>query len=459
MSSLRAKLGRLGGAGPGSHASPQRVADGDAGAALARALRDETPVERPARVVPGICRETPHGPVQVVDTWLEPAHCHGKAPVARALEVRAEAVGQLALDPALAGVDFRRALFLDTETTGLAGGTGTIPFLVGLAYFEDESLRVEQLFLPELGREGPLLHVLAERIAAASCLVTYNGKAFDWPLLRTRFVMNRVPVPAGKPHLDLLHCVRRAFKGRLGSLRLVDMERELLSMIREHDVSGAEIPGIYLHFLRTGRHPQLDRVIEHNGHDLVALSALLGELERRYAMLRREDDPRDHLAFAHIAARAGDATRAVAFASAAAEGGGPAACTLAARLLEAKLARRAGDRLAEERALRSAVEEAEPASRPSVRLALAKLYEHRLGRPADALEHATLSASAEPPERHARRIARIRRRIARSERQGMVNPSVSRLCSAPRGAGDSLVSPAEGPEAAAPINVGDGSRG
>ena len=123
-------------------------------------------------------------------------------------------MASLALDPRLAGVDFRRVLYLDTETTGLAGGTGTVPFLVGLAWFEERSLRVHQLFLRRLGEEAPMLRVLAERMAESSCLVTFNGKSFDWPLLRTRFVLNRVPVPAELPHLDLLHCARRVFKHR-----------------------------------------------------------------------------------------------------------------------------------------------------------------------------------------------------------------------------------------------------
>jgi uncharacterized protein YprB with RNaseH-like and TPR domain len=439
------------------------------GSALASALRSHAaadpggaPQARSPRAIPGAPFETPHGVVQLVDASLAPDHRHGEAPLARALEVRAEVVAQLALDPALAEVDFRRALFFDTETTGLAGGTGTVPFLIGLAFFEGARLRVQQLFLPELGREAPMLRFLAERVAEASCLVSYNGKAFDWPLLRTRFVMNRVPAPAGKPHLDLLHCARRAFKGRLGSLRLVTMERELLGMTRVGDIDGAAIPGVYWSWSRYGGHPELERVIAHNGHDLVALAALLGELERRYAALGAEDDPRDHLAFARIAARAGDAERARRFASAAAEGGSPS-CAIDARLLVARLARRAGDAWAEERALHAALEGAAPDARPLVRLALAKLYEHRLRRPSEALAHAALAGAAESPEAHARRLARLGRRIARAARSrpaleaacsGMVNGSASTLCSAAPGAGDLLTSPAEGP-AVAPTNVGE----
>ncbi|MBC7172578.1 MAG: ribonuclease H-like domain-containing protein, partial [Polyangiaceae bacterium] len=350
--------------------------------------------------------------VHVVETYLEPQHRHGRASVARALGVDPITVAQLALDPAISGVDLRRALYLDTETTGLSGGTGTVPFLVGMATFEDESLRVTQMFLPELGREAPMLAVLAEHIERASCIITYNGKSFDWPLLRTRFVMNRVKAPPLPPHLDLLHCARRAFKARFASMRLCEMERQLLSMIREHDVDGAEIPGIYLTFLRTGSEPRLARVIEHNANDLIALAALLGELEARYAEVRPIDDPLDYLAFARIAHRAGDAAKATAFALAAARGGGAPDCSVEALFLTARLARAEGALDREERALIEAFELAPPVARGRIALALAKLYEHRLRDPERALSYAILAATEEESEPHGRRLARLRRRLA-----------------------------------------------
>ncbi|MGZ3460955.1 MAG: ribonuclease H-like domain-containing protein, partial [Archangium sp.] len=176
------------------------------GAAVAR--RGPSPAPRPGPL-PAEPRTTPHGVVHVAERVLAPDHHHGNAPLAEALDVEPALVASLALQPGLVGVDFQRMLFLDTETTGLAGGTGTVPFLVGLAWFEGRSLRVHQLFLRKLGEEAPMLRVLAERMAESSCLVTFNGKSFDWPLLRTRFVLNRVSPPAELPHLDLLHCARR----------------------------------------------------------------------------------------------------------------------------------------------------------------------------------------------------------------------------------------------------------
>ena len=113
-----------------------------------------------------------------------------------------------------------------------------------------------------------MLRRLGERIAAASCLVSYNGKTFDWPLLRTRFIMNRIPAPELPPHLDLLHCTRRVLKPSMGSVRLTEVERELLGFYREDDVDGALIPGLYLSYLRGGDPEPLSGVLEHNRHDL-----------------------------------------------------------------------------------------------------------------------------------------------------------------------------------------------
>jgi uncharacterized protein len=470
---LKAKLARLSRAGPSSSMTPAEASSSSeslAGDALADALRDaprdvrieklraamtalasreklrearEPSAEVRARSIPGVLRPTEHGDVHVVETYLEPAHHHGRAPVARALAADANAVAQLALDPAFAGVDLGRALYLDTETTGLAGGTGTVPFLVGMAWFEDESLRVSQLFLPELGREAPMLAMLADRLAAASCIVSYNGKAFDWPLLRTRFVMNRVKAPPLPPHLDLLHCARRAFKARMASLRLCEMERELLSMFREDDVDGADIPGIYLGYLRTGDDPRLARVIEHNLHDLVALAALLGELTHRYTSGRAADDPRDHLSFAKIAHRAGDPERARGLAARAAEGGGSSRCMVEATLLSARIMRIAKDLAEEERLLLAAHAAAGGDDLAEVALILAKLYEHRLRDPRRALRFAAEAAPAEEPAAHERRIARLRRRIgaetAESSAPGkshtkMANSSPLTVCSRANGA-------------------------
>ncbi len=363
--------------------------------------------------LPGQRRDTEHGELHLIDEYLEPHHHHGRAPIAEALRVSTERLAQLALDPSLEDIDLKRALFFDTETTGLAGGTGTVPFLIGIGWFEDESMRIQQLFLPELGREAPMLHWLRERVQQSSCLVSFNGKAFDWPLLRSRFVLNRVTAPALPPHLDLLHCARRVLKSRLKSVRLVELERQVLGMYREDDVSGALIPQLYFDYLDGGDVSPMAKVIEHNANDLIALAALVAELVNHFDEVHGDDDPRDHLAYAKVAERTGDRARARSFADAAVRGGGESECTVEACMLNARMARRIGDVDDEERALLDALRAAdEDEMRAAVQLALSKHYEHRrkdLGR---ALEHAAGTFLAEGDDAAERRLARLQRRLA-----------------------------------------------
>jgi hypothetical protein len=330
------------------------------------------------------------------------------------LRVSTERLAQLALDPSLENVDLQRALFLDTETTGLAGGTGTVPFLIGIGWFEDQSMRIQQLFLPELGREAPMLHWLRERVQASSCIVSFNGKTFDWPLLRNRFVLNRVHAPVLPPHLDLLHCARRVLRTRLKSVRLVDLERQVLGMYREDDVSGALIPQLYFDYLDGRDTSPIAKVIEHNANDLIALAALIGKLVGHFDQVHGGDDPLDHLAYAKVAERAGDWGRARSFADAAAQGGGQSACTVEACMLNARMARRGGEIDDEERALLQALQAADYEElRATVQLALAKHYEHRRKDLAQALTHAAGTILAEGRNGAERRVTRLERRLSR----------------------------------------------
>ena len=363
--------------------------------------------------LPGELRATEHGSVQVVEEVLEPHHCHGREPVSDALAVDPGLVARLALEPSFNSVDLRRMVILDTETTGLSTASGTLPFLVGLAWFEDESLHVQQLFLRTPGEERALLQLLRERLEWASCVVSYNGKSFDLPLLRTRFILNRVPMPVVSAHLDLLHCARRIYRRRLKQVRLIHMEQAVLGFTREHDVDGSEIPTLYLDYLRRGVVAPLARVIEHNVNDLVALAAILGTMGRHFSRVVREDDPRDHLGFALVAERAKDHRRAASFAEAAAEGGGDLVTTLDALFLAARTARRARDWTAEENALARALCLSEStAARSEAHLGLAKLKEHRVRDLAAALVHARNTSDAEGADACRHRVARLERRLA-----------------------------------------------
>jgi uncharacterized protein len=171
--------------------------------------------------------------------------------------------------------DPERWLFLDTETTGLAGGSGTYAFLVGIAWWEGGGLEIEQFFMREYSEERSLLFALAERIAERPVLVTFNGKSFDWPLLETRYRMSRkLPPPLPRAHLDFLHPARTLWRLRLRSVRLSELERHVLGRERGVDLLSGLIPQIYFDYLRGGPHDRLVPVFHHNQMDLRGLAAL-----------------------------------------------------------------------------------------------------------------------------------------------------------------------------------------
>jgi uncharacterized protein len=177
--------------------------------------------------------------------------------------------------------DPKNWLFLDTETTGLAGGTGTYAFLVGIAWWEDQAFRVEQLFMRDHSEERSLLFDVRQAIEQRPVLVTFNGKSFDWPLLETRFRMARFD--AGdmlKDHIDLLHPARQLWRHRLRSVALGELERHVLGMDRGYDIASDTIPQRYFHFLRGGPAEPLAEVFHHNKMDLRGLALLAERMVR-----------------------------------------------------------------------------------------------------------------------------------------------------------------------------------
>lgn len=208
--------------------------------------------------------------------------------------------------------DPRQWLFLDTETTGLAGGTGTYAFLVGIAWWDASGLEVEQLFLREHSEEYSLLTALADRIAERRVLVTFNGKAFDWPLLETRYRMTRsIRMPEPQAHLDFLHPSRNLWRLRLGTARLPELERHVLGWNRGADVMSEYIPQIYFDFLRGGSPDPLVPIFLHNQMDLRGLAGLAARV------MQLLSDPEKHggdafelFGASRICERRGDSARA-----------------------------------------------------------------------------------------------------------------------------------------------------
>jgi uncharacterized protein YprB with RNaseH-like and TPR domain len=236
-------------------------------------------------------------------------------------------------------------LFLDTETTGLMGGTGTYPFLVGLGWWEGGGLEVEQLFMREYNEERSLLAALAERMAERPVLVTFNGKSFDWPLLETRYRMTRsIPAPVPHAHLDFLHPARNLWRLRLGSARLSELERHVLGWDRGPDLVSEFIPGLYLDFVRDGRAEGLVPVFHHNQMDLRGLAGLASRiLELLGDACAPCDDGLELYGVSRICERRGEITRARKMYAQSLDTELPAETDRAARTALARLAKREGD--------------------------------------------------------------------------------------------------------------------
>ncbi len=177
----------------------------------------------------------------------------------------------------LQGLEGRRWTYLDTETTGLAGGAGTLAFLIGAASVTRDGFVLKQWFIREHGEEASALHSLAVYLADFDTLVSYNGRSYDQPLLETRYTLSRQKAPFSRlEHLDLLYGARRLWKLRFESCRLVELERQILGHERVGDVPGELIPQLYFDFLRTGRADRLKAVLEHNALDILSLAFLAG---------------------------------------------------------------------------------------------------------------------------------------------------------------------------------------
>ncbi|MFZ0872910.1 MAG: ribonuclease H-like domain-containing protein [Rhodanobacter sp.] len=174
-------------------------------------------------------------------------------------------------------VAHHRLLHFDTETTGLAGGTGTRAWMIGAAdWLADGRFRLRQLTTTTMGAEAAMLRTFAQWLQPDTVLVSYNGKCYDSPLLKTRYRLARLPDPlSGLGHLDLLHPVRRHWKGVWENCRLATAERELLGVVREDDLPGSEAPAAWLTYLRGGSAVNLRRVLAHNTQDLKSLAGVL----------------------------------------------------------------------------------------------------------------------------------------------------------------------------------------
>jgi uncharacterized protein YprB with RNaseH-like and TPR domain len=257
---------------------------GDADVATATSGRAGVDLRDPAVVLDGTWHDDGGHRFVVVERRYLPGHRHGDVTVADGLPPSGE--GWPALD-LLARTSCRSGLlFVDLETTGLAGGAGTYAFLVGCGWFDGGAFRIRQYLMANPAVERSMLGSIAKLAAAAGTVVTYNGKTFDLPLIETRYLFHRLDTPfAGLPHVDMLHPARRLWRGDaddagLGTgidaaspgCRLSTLERRLCGFEREGDVPGFEIPERYFRYVRTGDARPLAGVLEHNRLDLLSLA-------------------------------------------------------------------------------------------------------------------------------------------------------------------------------------------
>ena len=216
-----------------------------------------------------------------VESRLAAGHRHGHAPIERKTLVGA--VDHL-IPNAPSNPD--ELVFIDTETSGLAGGTGTVVFLLGLGRFEGDELVLVQYLLTRFSGEAAMLAHARGWLGEPAALVSFNGKTFDLPLIATRHRLCALSDPfAGRAHVDLLYPVRRLFAGRWPDCRLSTVEKRLLGLVRQDDLSGAEAPQAWFDWLRQGVPGRLPGVIEHNRLDLISLAALIPYVRACY------DDP------------------------------------------------------------------------------------------------------------------------------------------------------------------------
>jgi len=237
--------------------------------------------------------------VVLIDSFLPASASHGRVPF--------RAIHDVSLAFLAGGEEPEREalLFIDTETTGLAGGTGTIAFVLGLARLEDDVVHVRQYFLTSFTAEAAMLAHALGWMSSASHLVSFNGKSFDIPLLVTRYRLARIESTLSElSHIDLLHRTRAAFRKNWPDCRLQTAEQYLLKLYRHDDMPGYLIPQLWADLLRRGETRGLRGIVEHNGTDVLSLIALASVLGRAYGEPGQCDA--DPLGIARAYRRAGD---------------------------------------------------------------------------------------------------------------------------------------------------------
>jgi len=291
--------------------------------------RTYVPVSEPSYrtpLPPGTVQSNRFGSHYVLHKSYPETYYHGKVKLSRFSLIELNALMGLMKQRTQAGSERDRIIFLDTETTGIQGGTGICPFLIGLGHFNGDGFEMIQYFIRDFDEEPSMLYALRELLERFDLVVTYNGASFDIPLLESRFTLARMENPFERlAHFDLLNTARRLWRQGHGSCRLVALER-LLSFVRGPDVPGSRIPRVYFDFLQQRPTPELPHIFTHNLDDVVSLAALtIHACDRVAAEPALLDEPLDVYSLARIYENAGDWMKAKALYDKALAGGLPEA--------------------------------------------------------------------------------------------------------------------------------------
>lgn len=230
-------------------------------------------------VLSGKFISTPFGDSFIRENYFPQDYRCGEVELFQIFQSSSKTISSLARDDRLKEIDINKTVFLDTETTGLAGGAGTYIFLVGIGYFEGDQFCVRQYFMRDYNEERALLSAVNELLSNFKSIVSYNGKTFDFPLIQSRFIMSGMKLNLENPgHFDLLYPARRLWKRRLENCSLSTVERDILGVIRENDIPGYLVPEIYFRYLKTKDARALKQVFEHNLQDILSLVALVSRM-------------------------------------------------------------------------------------------------------------------------------------------------------------------------------------
>jgi len=281
---------------------------------LINLTREEKPEKQKIPTIEPLERE----PIQLFENPYPLDVRYGKITISSGLDIKGDILSYLSNDAAFESLDLSTALFIDLETTGLSGGAGVLPFLVGLGYYRDDRFYVAQFFLGEPAEEERMIHELGLFFSQMNfqSVVSFNGKGFDLPLLETRFILHREPFLLSElPHLDFLFSARSLWKHKHESCRLYNLAREVVEADRSEDIPSAEIPGRYFQYLQTGNFDLIEPILYHNQEDILSLLGVVvvGALIFSEGKEKELADAMDFFGAGKVMEKVGEVERSVHF--------------------------------------------------------------------------------------------------------------------------------------------------